>query len=77
MPKFRRNPAPAYNENDHLTDITTTDDEATARLQSHGLPVRHVTRTPSGNLTIIWKPIATEADRAFASELLPGAAHAE
>lgn len=76
-PKFRRQPGPAYDENDRAAGVTVTDDEATALLQSHGLPVRHVTRTPAGAVTIIWKPIATEAERAFALELLPGAAHAE
>jgi hypothetical protein len=76
MTKFRRRPAPAYDENDRAAGVTETDDEATAKLQSYGLPVRHVTRAPSGNLTIQWKPLATEADRAFASELLPGVAHA-
>lgn len=76
MPKFRRRPAPAYDENDRPLGVSETDDAATAKLQSHGLPVRHVTRAPGGNLTIVWRPLATEADCAFAMELLPGAAHA-
>lgn len=55
---------------------TVNVDELTARLQSHNLPVKRVTSQPDGPTTIEWRKPPTEAELAFASELVPGAGHA-
>lgn len=75
MPKFRRRPAPKYDENDSITDVTTRDDAATELLQSRGLDVRRVTRT-GDSLLVEWRRTPTEAERNVAEQDLPGAAHA-
>lgn len=66
---------PAYNESD-LTHVATRDDAATETLQGRGLDVRRVTSRPEGSLLIEWRRTPTEAERALADQLLPGAAHA-
>jgi len=74
MPKFRRQPAPPYDENDNPTDIAQRDDTATDLLQSRALDVRRVMRTPAGGILIEWRRTPTEAERAVADQLVPGAA---
>lgn len=76
MPKFRRQPAPAYNENDNPIDIAQRDDAATTLLQGRALDVRRVMRTPAGGILIEWRRTPTEAERAVADQLVSGAAHA-
>ena len=53
-----------------LANITTTDDDLTARLQSQGLNVKRVTRNPAGGIVVHWRKPATEEQMALAQELV-------
>lgn len=53
-----------------LSDVTTTDDALTARLQSHALNVKRVTSNPSGGIVVHWRKPPVEAEQAFAQELV-------
>lgn len=75
-PRHKRHGTPAYHENGDLTAVATCDDAALSLLQGRGLAVKRVMRSPGGSLTVEWRKPPTEAERAFADELLPGAAHA-
>lgn len=49
-------------------------DDTLATLHAHGLQVERVVDLPNGP-RIEWRKPPTEAERAFANDLLPGASH--
>ena len=51
------------------TNVTVTEEEITARLQSHGLCIKRATKNPSGAIVVHWRKPPTEAEQAFAQEL--------
>lgn len=50
--------------------VTVTEDDLLAKVVAHGLNVRGVSRAEGGNLTVLWRKPPTEAEQAFAQELL-------
>ncbi len=50
--------------------VTVTDDDLLAKVVAHGLNVRGVLRAEGGSLTVVWRSHPTEAEQAFAQELL-------
>lgn len=53
-----------------LPDVTVTDDDMTARLSGNGLNVKRVTTNPAGGIVVHWRKPPTEAEQAFAQELI-------
>lgn len=50
--------------------VTVTPDDLLAKLVVHGLNVRGLSRAEGGGLTIQWRAHPTEAEQAFAQQLL-------
>lgn len=53
-----------------LPDVTVNDDDMTARLSGNGLSVKRVTANPQGGIVVHWRKPPTEAEQAFAQELI-------
>ena len=47
-------------------------DEASSTLIAYALPVVRVTRSPEGNVTIIWRQPPTDEEKAKATSLISG-----